>query len=471
MRERGLDPDFPPRALDQLHNLRPPPAPPGGAARDLRSYIWCSIDNDDSRDLDQLTYSEARPGGAVRLLVAVADVDILVREHTALDDHARKNTTSVYTVAQIFPMLPERLSTDLTSLAFESDRRAMVVEIHFAADGSLQDSEIYQAWVRNRAKLTYNSVGAWLEDGGAAPPEIAAVPGLAENLRRQDRLAQLLRARRVQQGALGLETVETRAVFDGPELKGLQVEKRNRAKDLIEDFMIAANGATARYLAGKGSPSLRRVVRTPRRWGRIAELAAERGTALPATPDARALERFLVRAKAADPVRFPDLSLLIVKLMGSGEYVLELPGQTAPGHFGLALKDYSHSTAPNRRFPDLITQRLRKAAGAGRLPPYRNEELAALARHCTETEDAVTKLERQVAKCAAALLLESHIGEEFDAIITAVAKGGTWLRLFHPPTEGKLVEGYQGKDAGQRIRVRLVATDAERGHIDLAAVE
>jgi exoribonuclease-2 len=347
----------------------------------------------------------------------------------------------------------------------------MVVEIHFDADGSLHGSEIYEAWVHNRAKLAYNSVGAWLEGGGAAPPEIAAVRGLAENLRHQDRLAQLLRARRVQQGALGLETVETHAVFEGPELKGLRVEKRNRAKDLIEDFMIAANGATARYLAGKGSPSLRRVVRTPRRWGRIVELAAERGTALPATPDARALERFLETSKAADPVRFPDLSLLIVKLMGSGEYVLELPGQTTAGHFGLALKDYTYSTAPNRRFPDLITQRLLKAAGAGRPPPYRNEELAALALHCTETEDAVKKLERQVAKCAAALLLESRIGEEFDAIITAVAKGGTWLRLFHPPTEGKLVEGYQGKDAGQRIRVRLVATDGERGHIDLAAVE
>jgi len=346
----------------------------------------------------------------------------------------------------------------------------MVAEMNFAADGSLQDARIYEALVRNRAKLAYNSLAAWLEGGPATPPAIGAVPGLAEALRLQDRLAQSLRGRRQLQGALSFETLETRPVFEGPELKELRVEKRNRAKDMIEDFMIAANGVTARFLTGKGFPSLRRVVRTPRRWERIAAIAAEKGVTLPRAPDAKSLEKFLASAKAADPVGFPDLSLCVIKLMGSGEYVLELPGRPAPGHFGLALKDYTHSTAPNRRFPDLITQRLLKAAGAGRAVPYANDELAALARHCTEREDAVKKVERQVAKCAAALLLESRLGEEFEAIVTAVAKHGTWLRIFHPPTDGKLVAGYEGKDAGQRLLVRLVATDAERGYIDFEAV-
>ena len=432
--------------------------------------LWCSIDNDDSRDLDQLTVAEAMPGGAVKILVAIADVDAVVKKQSALDDHAQHNTTSVYTAAEIFPMLPEKLSTDLTSLNFESDRLAVVIEMVIAADGSLQSSDIYGATVRNRAKLAYNSVAAWLEGNGPMPQAIGAVNGLDENLRLQDRVAQKLKALRHAHGALDLETIEARPVFDGDELKDLEADKQNRAKDIIEDFMIAANGVTARYLASKKFPSLRRVVRTPKRWDRIVELAAERGSTLPKEPDSKALEQFLVSAKAADPLRFPDLSLSVIKLLGAGEYVVELPGDSAAGHFGLAVKDYAHSTAPNRRYPDLITQRLLKAAMAGGPSPYENDELEALAKHCTEEEDAAKKVERQVGKSAAAMLLESRIGEQFDAIVTGASDKGTWVRLLHPPIEGRLVSGFEGMDVGHRLRVQLIRTDVERGYIDFKRV-
>ena len=410
------------------------------------------------------------PDGAAKVLVAIADVDAIVKKRSALDDHARQNTTSVYTVAETFPMLPEKLSTDLTSLNYASDRLAIVIEMVFAGDGTLQSSDIYQATVRNRAKLAYNSVAAWLEGSGPMPQGIGAVSGLDENLRLQDRVAQKLRALRHQQGALDLETIEARPVFDGDELKDLAADKRNRAKDIIEDFMIAANGVAARYLASKEFPALRRVVREPKRWDRIVELAAERGTKLPGEPDAKALEQFLVSAKTADPLRFPDLSTSIVKLLGPGEYVVQIPGGSVPGHFGLAVKDYAHSTAPNRRFPDLITHRLLKAAMAGSAQPYENDELAALAQHCTQEEDAAKKVERQVTKSAAAILLESRIGEQFDAIVTGASVKGTWVRLLHPPIEGRLVSGFEGMDVGHRLRVQLVHTDVERGFIDFKRV-
>jgi len=410
------------------------------------------------------------PNGAVKVLVAIADVDAVVKKQSVLDDHARQNTTSVYTVAETFPMLPEKLSTDLTSLNFESDRLAIVIEMIIAGDGSLQSSDIYEATVRNRAKLAYNSVAAWLDGNGPMPQGIGAVKGLDENIRLQDSVAQKLKSLRHLNGALDLETIEARPVFDGDELKDMEAEKKNRAEEIIEDFMIAANGITARYLAAKKVTSLRRVVRIPKRWDRIIELAAERGTTLPTEPDSKALEQFLVSAKAADPLRFPDLSLSVVKLMGAGEYVVELPGSSVAGHFGLAVKDYSHSTAPNRRFPDLITQRLLKAAMAGRSQPYENDELESLAKHCTEEEDAATKVERQVTKSAAAMLLESRIGEQFDAIVTGASDKGTWVRLLHPPIEGRLESGFEGMDVGHELHVQLVRTDVERGYIDFKRV-
>jgi exoribonuclease-2 len=468
MLERGLVPDFPPQALAELDGIHGPATRTGESTRDLRSLLWCSIDNDDSRDLDQLTVAEAMPDEAVKVLVAIADVDAVVKKQSALDDHARQNTTSVYTVAETFPMLPEKLSTDLTSLNFASDRLAIVIEMVFAGDGSLQSSDLYQATVRNRAKLAYNSLAGWLEGRGPMPQAIGTVSGLDENLRLQDRVAQKLKALRHLHGALDLETIEARPVFDGDELKDMAAETRNRAKDIIEDFMIAANGVTARYLASKQLPSLRRVVRIPKRWDRIVELAAERGTTLPREPDSKALDQFLVAAKAADPLRFPDLSLSVIKLLGAGEYVIQLPGGSVAGHFGLAVKDYAHSTAPNRRYPDLITQRLLKAAVAGPARPYENDELEALAKHCTEAEDAAKKVERQIAKSAAAILLESRIGEQFDAIVTGASDKGTWVRLLQPPIEGRLERGFQGLDVGKRVRVKLIHTDVERGFIDFA---
>jgi exoribonuclease-2 len=410
------------------------------------------------------------PDGAAKVLVAVADVDALVKKRSVLDDHARQNTTSVYTVAETFPMLPEKLSTDITSLNYESDRLAIVIEMVFAGDESLQSSDIYGATVRNRAKLAYNSVGEWLEGNGPMPQGIGAVSGLDENLRLQNLVAQKLKALRHSNGALDLETIETHPVFDGDKLKDLEPEKQNRAKDIIEDFMIAANGVTARYLSSQKVSSLRRVVRIPKRWDRIIELAAERGTTLPKEPDSKALEQFLVSAKAADPLRFPDLSLSVIKLMGPGEYVIELPGDSVAGHFGLAVGDYTHSTAPNRRYPDLITQRLLKAAMAGHPQPYDNDELEALAKHCTEEEDAAKKVERQVTKSAAAMLLESRIGEQFDAIVTGASDKGTWVRILHPPIEGRLVSGFEGMEVGHRLRVQLVRTDVERGFIDFKRV-
>ena len=470
MLEQGLVPDLPPRALAELDGIRGPATRAEPATRDLRDLLWCSIDNDDSRDLDQLTVAAAMPGGATKLLVAIADVDAVVKQRSALDDHARENTTSVYTVAETFPMLPEKLSTDLTSLNQASDRLAIVIEMVLAGDGSLQGSDVYGGMVRNRAKLAYNGVAGWLEGKGPMPEAIGPVGGLDQNLRLQDRVAQQLKALRHQHGALDLETIEARPVFDGDELKDLEADTRNRAKDIIEDFMIAANGVSARYLASRNLPSLRRVVRVPKRWDRIVELAAERGTTLPREPDARALDQFLVAAKAADPLRFPDLSLSVIKLLGAGEYVVELPGASVTGHFGLAVKDYAHSTAPNRRFPDLITQRLLKAAMAGRPLPYANDELTALARHCTEAEDAAKKVERQVTKSAAAILLQPRIGEQFDAIVTGAADKGTWVRLLQPPVEGRLESGFEGLDVGHRLRVQLVRTDVERGYIDFKRV-
>ena len=474
MLERGLAPDFPRPALAELDTIQGPATAAAGAdpaMRDLRDLLWCSIDNDDSRDLDQLTVAEALAGGAVKVRVAVADVDALVKKGSALDDHARQNTTSVYTAAEIFSMLPERLSTDLTSLNDEADRLAVVVEMVVAADGSLQGTDIYRATVRNRAKLAYNSVASWLAGDGPMPPGIGAVPGLEDNLRLQDRVAQALKTLRQTHGALDLETIEARPVFEGDVLKDLEVDQGNRAKDLIADFMIAANGVAARYLAARNSPVLRRVVRTPKRWERIVELASEHGSKLPKEPDSKALAQFLAAARAADPDHFPDLSLSVIKLLGAGEYVVELPGADVAGHFGLAVRDYAHSTAPNRRFPDVITQRLLKAALASAPSPYSGAELDDLAQHCTEAEDAAKKVERQVEKSAAAMLLGSRIGEQFDAFVTGASEKGTWVRILRPPVEGRLDDAPKGIDVGHRLRVQLVHTDVQRGFIDFKLVK
>lgn len=470
MLERGLLPAFSAEAIAELGKIQAPATMTGRPVRDLRALLWASIDNDDSRDLDQLTVAEAMSGDKVKILVAVADVDSLVENGSAIDEHARHNTTSVYTAAIMFPMLPEKLSTDFTSLNFNEDRLSIVVEMVIGTDGSLRDSDIYRARVCNHAKLAYNSVATWLEGNGTVPAAIATANGLAENLRMQDKVAQSMKNFRHIHGALSLETIEARPIFDGDQIRDLQVEEKNRAKEIIEDFMIAANGVTARYLSSRKFPSIRRVVRMPKRWERIVEIATEHKFKLPDTPDSKALEDFLTKEKAADPLRFPDLSLAVIKLLGAGEYIAELPGDVAPGHFGLAVSDYTHSTAPNRRFTDLITQRLLKAVIDGSPVPYSIAELEVLATHCTEEEDAADKVERQVGKSAAALLLESRIGEQFDAIVTGASDKGTWVRLLTVPIEGKLAHGFEGIDVGDRVRVQLISVDVERGYIDFRKI-
>ncbi|MBE2224372.1 MAG: RNB domain-containing ribonuclease [Anaerolineae bacterium] len=476
MLDRGLLPDFSDAVLaelDKIQALARLNSESVGAAsgiRDLTDILWASIDNDDSRDLDQLTFAKSLPENKVRILVAIADVDVLVKDGSAIDQHARHNTTSVYTAAQIFSMLPEKLSTDFTSLNFNEERMAVVVEMVIGADGSLQNSDIYRARVQNHARLAYNSVAAWLDGNDAASEEITAVPGLSENLRLQDNVAQSLKTLRHVHGALSLETIEARPVFDGDQIRDLEVEKKNRAKEIVEEFMIATNGVTARFLAANKFPSIRRVVRAPKRWDRIVTLAQEHGATLPANPDSVALDAFLVQAKADDPQRFPDLSLAVIKLLGAGEYMAEQPDDKAPGHFGLAVKDYAHSTAPNRRYTDLITQRLLKAAVADQAVPYSYAELGELAEHLTKAEDAANKVERLVSKSAAALVIESRIGEQFEAFVTGASAKGTWVRLLTIPIEGKLMQGFEGLDVGDRIRVQLTAVNVQRGFIDFKKV-
>jgi VacB/RNase II family 3'-5' exoribonuclease len=466
MIDRGLEPDFPSDALLQLKSIAGPATETAKSIRDQRSFLWCSIDNDTSKDLDQLTVAEKLSDGRVKVLVAIADVDSLVKLASPIDGHAKTNTTSVYTAAQIFPMLPTRLSTDLTSLNEGEERLALVIEMVVAADGSVQDSAVYRALVNNHAKLAYRSVAAWLDGEDKMPEGVARAKGLDEQLRLQDRIAQVMRSVRYQHGALELETIEPEAVTDDGHIVDLRVEPKNRAKELIEDFMIAANGVAAQFLEKRGWPVLRRIVRSPERWDRIRKVAEGFGEKLPADPDCRALADFLRRRRQVDPLRFPDLSLTIVKLLGAGEYVLQVPGQESMGHFGLAVQEYSHSTAPNRRFPDLITQRLLKAAMAGEKPPYSVAELTSLAIHCTEQEDAAKKVERQVRKSAAAQFLSSQIGESFDAIVTGKSEKGTWVRLLKPPAEGMLQRGQEGVDVGDQIKVQLTSLNVERGYID-----
>ena len=466
MIDRGLEPDFPADATRQLAGIPGPAHEADASIRDLRNMLWCSIDNDSSLDLDQLSVAESLPKDGVKVLVAIADVDALVKLGTPIDRHAKTNTTSIYTAAKIFPMLPERLSTDLTSLADNQDRQSIVIEMSIASDGSVTGSDIYRALVHNKAKLAYRSVAAWLEGQAPAPERLSRVNGLDENLRMQDKAAQQMRKVRYLHGSLDLETIEPQAVLAGGNVVDLRVDQRNRAKELIEDLMIAANGVSARFLESKGWPVLQRIVRTPEHWDMIRKVAVGVGDKLPSAPDSKALAEFMTRRRQADPLRFPDLSLTIVKLLGAGEYVVQAPNQETGGHFGLAVNEYSHSTAPNRRYPDVITQRLLKAALAGAQPPYPLAELTSLATHCTDQEDAAKKVERQVRKSAAALFLSGRIGETFDALVTGASDKGTWVRLLQPPAEGKLMDANATDRVGNQLRVKLTGLNVERGFID-----
>jgi exoribonuclease II len=466
MVERGLKPEFSAGAVQQMAQIQGPSGEAGADISDLRHLLWCSIDNDDSRDLDQLSVCEQLPQGAVKVWVAIADVDTLVRQGSPVDHHAQANTTSVYTSVRIFPMLPERLSTNLTSLNPGEDRLAMVTEMVFNADATLAGSVVYRARVHNHAKLAYDAVSAWIEGEAALPAAAAAVPGMDVQLRTQDALAQVLQAKRRAEGSLDFESFQPRAVFDGDRVVEIRQQAQNRARQLIAELMIATNGCTARFLADKGSASLRRVVQSPERWLRIVGVAKEYGEDLPSAPDSKALEQFLLKRRKADPLRFPDLSLIIVKLMGRGEYVMQAPGTIPMGHFGLAVRDYTHATAPNRRFPDLITSRLVKSALLQHPATYSNAELAHLAEHCTAQEEAAQKVERQMRKSEAAMVLQTRLGERFEGVVTGASDKGVWVRVFAPPCEGRLHGPNPSPKVGDKVRAKLVSTDVERGFID-----
>jgi len=464
MIERGFRPDFPAEVKRQAEDLA---AAPADGLKDLTALAWSSIDNDDSRDLDQIEWAE-RTSGGIRVLVGVADVDAAVADGTPIDGYAAYETTTVYAGVHTFPMLPERLSTDLTSLSENGDRPAIVIEMTVAADGSVTDGVISRARVRNRAQLTYNAVGPWLEGHAPAPPKVAAWAELAAQLKLQDEAAQMLREARHRHGALTFDRVETQVVMSDGRVHDVVARPHNRAAQLIEDFMIAANEVMARTLRAAGVSSIRRVVKAPERWPRIMELAESCGDKLPPAPDPAALNGFLMRRKEADPLRFADLSLSVLKLMGPGEYALMRPGDTGQSHFGLAALDYTHSTAPNRRFADLVTQRLLKALGG--VAPYSDGELDSIARNCTLKEDAARKVQRDMNKRLAAVALEHRVGQTFSGVVTGVTPKGVFVRSFDPPVEGRLMRGDQGLDVGDRVRVKLLATDAERGFIDFGRV-
>jgi len=468
MIDEGFQPDFPPEAARQVDALKTrgaSAAEPG--VRDLRSMLWSSIDNDTSRDLDQAEVAE-RVSGGIRVLIAIADVDSDVPAGSPIDKHAAAQTTSVYTGIRTFPMLPEELSTDLTSLNQDADRPAVVVDMVVASDGSITSGGIYRALVRNRAQLTYNGVGPWLEGTSDAPPKVAASADLAAQLKLQDEAAQILLDERQKLGALNIDRVEAEAVITDGQVQGINTRKKNRASELIENFMVAANGVMARNLMHAGVSSIRRVVKTPERWPRIVDLAARYGDKLPAEPDSGALNAFLQKRKAQDAVHYADVSLAVIKLMGPGEYVLSRPGDKDQGHFALAAHDYTHSTAPNRRFADTVAQRLIKAVLAKQACPYSDQQLDAIAQNCTLKEDAARKVERIMNKRIAAVALQHRIGETFAAVVTGVTPKGTFVRVLGPPAEGLLVRGQQGVDVGDQLQVKLISTDPQRGYLDFA---
>ncbi len=462
--DNGFDPELHPGL-----ELTLPAVDPIEGVRDLRMLPWSSIDNDDSRDLDQIEVAAQLPDGSIRVAVGIADVDALVPKGSPIDQQAYLNTTTLYTGVHTFPMLPEILSVDRTSLLDNQERLAVVTDFVVLPSGELDDAQtrIFVARVTNKAKLVYEKIGAFLDGTDKTRHD----PVIEEQLRLQDKAAQWLRRLRREHGALELETVEARTVAVDGRVIDLQVVEKNRARELIENLMIAANGATARYLEQHGWSSIRRIVRAPKRWDRLVELAKTFGFVLPEKPDPRPLADFLASRREADPKRFADISLSVVKLIGPGEYALQRADDADIGHFGLAVDDYAHSTAPNRRYPDLITQRLLKACAAGEPPPYTDGELATIAAHCTDRETSSRKVERTMRKVAAAVLLHPRIGETFDAIVTGATDKGTFVRLTHPAAEGRVIRGERGLDVGDTVKVKLLDTSPMKGFIDFAVVK
>ncbi len=470
MIEHGFKPDFPAGTDAELAVIQAhPDAPAVPGIQDLSNLLWSSIDNDTSKDLDQIEWAEQLPDGRIRVLVGVADVDARVAKGTVIDGHASSETTSVYTGVIVFPMLPAVLSEGITSLNENQKRLALVVEYAVDQAGAASDGKAYRALVCNRAQLAYNAVGAWLEGTGPAPAKVSASADLAAQLKLQDAAAQRMVGGRFQHGALDLETIETQPIMLAGQAVDIVGQQKNRATSLIEEFMVAANGVVARAFEQDGVASIRRIVRTPKRWDRIVDLAQGMGTTLPAQPDSKALNDFLLAQKQKDPDHFPDLSLAVIKLMGPGEYVLVKPNEVSPGHFGLAVQDYTHSTAPNRRFPDMVSQRILKAFLAHGPQPYSEDQLNTIASHCTLMEDNARKVEREMQKRIAAVVLRPRIGQSFPAIVTGVNNYGTFVRTLNPHVDGKLVQGGKGLDVGDKVTVKLISTDPQRGFIDFSA--
>jgi exoribonuclease-2 len=470
MLDNGFDPEFSAAARDQLVGIETAGEPKADASiKDLRELLWSSIDNASSRDLDQIEWAEALPNGDIRVLVGIADVDALVPKGSPIDDHARQNTVTVYTESTIFPMLPVELSTDMSSLNEGVDRLSVVADMCVKANGDVPESTFYRAIVRNQAQLAYESIGEWFDCNGAEPSDLQRLPGLKDQLILQREAATRLHAYRQAKGALEFESIESAAVVEDGQIKGLVSVVPNTARKLIENFMVAANVEMAEFLEAHGSVSLRRIVKAPQRWDGIVRIASEYGFQLPDEPDQPALAAFLEQRRTADPEHYPDLSLSIIKLIGSGEYVVERPGEDTGGHFGLAVRDYAHSTAPNRRFTDIVVQRLVKAVIANQPSPYTDDELESIAQHCNDQERAARKVERKMRKVVAATVMQRHVGENFDAIVTGVTPSGTFARILRPPVDGRIEQGQSGLNVGEKVNVRLLSADPRTGFIDFAA--
>lgn len=446
---------------------QPASAENNNSIRDLRGFGWCSIDNFDSKDLDQLTFAESLADGSTKIYVAIADVSALVKKGTAIDRHAGHNTTSVYTPGKVFPMLPIKLSNNLTSLNEHEDRLAVVVEVVVNKIGSIEKFDVYQAMVHNHAKLVYENVSEFLDNPQNNPFE----KKIAEQLQLQDAIAQRLKQNRLEQGMLVLEPLDFTPVVSEDEIVDLVEVSSNRAHEVIEHFMISANVAMTKFLINKGSPVFRRVVKTPKRWDRIVSIANELGEHLSPLPSTISLQKFLLRQKEKDPEAFPELSLTVIKLIGRGEYVVQMPNAKPIAHFGLAQREYSHTTAPNRRYPDLIMQRLLHASLDNKKLPYEFEELSELAVHCSLKEVDAEKVERRMKKSAAAMFLLPYVNQTFQGIVTGASYKGTWVRIFHPAVEGKVVRGFTGLDVGDHIKVQLLSVDVPNGFIDFVRIK
>jgi exoribonuclease II len=508
MHEAGFKPEFGPGVAEQVDEIRTSlrkefvQAEPGFGVPDLRNLVWSSIDNDTSRDLDQIEVAE-RIADGIRVHVAIADVARAVEQDSPIDKHAQAQTQTIYTAVKNFPMLPLELSTGMTSLNENGDRMAVMMSFTVGSNGEMSDEQISRAWVRNRAQLAYSRVGPWIDAHAGAASGVGVslqeveqlrsdsarqgedlngpafvddangrelAESLGDQLVLQARATQLLHRARIQNGALEFHRGEAEPVIADGRVVSVQDVIQNQAMYLIEDLMVAANGVMARALRKGGRSGLQRVVKVPQRWDRIVSLAAEHKWDLPVNPDSVALNNFLAHMRDTDTDHYPDLAVAVIKLMGPGEYMLMTADDDPTGHFGLAVRDYTHSTAPNRRFPDIVTQRVLHAMMEGAPAPYSDAELAAIATHCNEADTALRKIERAMQKRVAAVAMAHRIGEVFRGVVTGASEKGVYVRVIDPPFEGRIIQNAEGLDVGDRVSVKLLHTDPARAFIDFARI-